>query len=152
MSATVENWTSCDGVGSTTRRNTPVDHWGVLMARRGRKRQLDVETQYWQLLLSGVGTVEACRQVGIGRKTGYRWRARPGANGRRSAHLRGDRAGTRTRKVAIGVWVGDIDERDRRQELLTRATQIRGRLSKCRDVVFFDSAEHPLTSPKLHCG
>ena len=56
------------------------------------------------------------------------------------------------RKVAIGVWVGDIDERDQRQELLIRATEIRGRLSKCRDVVFFDSAEHPLTSPKLHCG
>ncbi|HEU4399468.1 MAG TPA: helix-turn-helix domain-containing protein, partial [Actinomycetota bacterium] len=32
----------------------------------------------WQLLLSGVGTVEACRQVGIGRKTGYRWRAENG--------------------------------------------------------------------------
>jgi hypothetical protein len=48
------------------------------MARRGRKRQLDVESRYWQLLLSGVGTVEACRQVGIGRKTGYRWRAENG--------------------------------------------------------------------------
>jgi hypothetical protein len=35
------------------------------MARRGRKRQLDVESRYCQLLLSGVGTVEACRQVGI---------------------------------------------------------------------------------------
>ena len=48
------------------------------MARRGRKRQLDVESWYWQLLLSGVGTVEACRTVGIGRKTGYRWRAENG--------------------------------------------------------------------------
>lgn len=48
------------------------------MARRGRKRQLDVEDRYWQLLISGVGTVEACRQVGIGRKTGYRWRAENG--------------------------------------------------------------------------
>jgi IS30 family transposase len=48
------------------------------MARRGRKRQLDVEARYWQLLLSGVGTVEACRLVGIGRKTGYRWRAENG--------------------------------------------------------------------------
>jgi hypothetical protein len=36
-----------------------------LMARRGRKRQLDVESGYWQLLLSGVGTVEACRLVGV---------------------------------------------------------------------------------------
>jgi IS30 family transposase len=48
------------------------------MGRRGRKRQLDVEDDYWKLILSGVGTVEACRQVGIGRKTGYRWRAERG--------------------------------------------------------------------------
>lgn len=48
------------------------------MGRRGRKRQLDVETRYWRLLASGVGTVEACRRVGITRKTGYRWRAERG--------------------------------------------------------------------------
>ena len=43
------------------------------MGRRGRKRQLAVEDKYWQLILSGVGTVEACRRVGVTRKTGYRW-------------------------------------------------------------------------------
>ena len=48
------------------------------MGRRGRKRQLDVETRYWRLLAAGVGTVEACRQVGITRKTGYRWRTEHG--------------------------------------------------------------------------
>lgn len=48
------------------------------MGRRGRKRQLEVESRYWQLLLSGTGTVEACRLVGITRKTGYRWRAENG--------------------------------------------------------------------------
>ena len=32
--------------------------WGVLMGRRGRKRRLDVESEYWRLVLSGVGTVE----------------------------------------------------------------------------------------------
>jgi transposase, IS30 family len=48
------------------------------MARRGRKRRLDAETLYWQLVLSGVGTVEACLAAGIGRKTGYRWRAEHG--------------------------------------------------------------------------
>jgi transposase, IS30 family len=48
------------------------------MARRGRKRQLDAETLYWQLIQSGTGTVEACKMVGIGRKTGYRWRAENG--------------------------------------------------------------------------
>jgi transposase len=48
------------------------------LGRRGRKRQLRVEDEYWKLILEGVGTVEACRQVGIGRKTGYRWRAERG--------------------------------------------------------------------------
>jgi transposase, IS30 family len=48
------------------------------MARRGRKRQLDAESLYWQLILSGMGTVAACKEVGIGRKTGYRWRAENG--------------------------------------------------------------------------
>ena len=48
------------------------------MGRRGRKRQLDVETEYWQLLKNGVGTKAACGIVGITRKTGYRWRAENG--------------------------------------------------------------------------
>jgi hypothetical protein len=39
---------------------------------------LELESQYWQLLLSGVGTFKACEIVGIGRKTGYRWRAENG--------------------------------------------------------------------------
>ena len=57
------------------------------MARRGRKRQLELETEYWRLLASGIGTVAACDAVGMGRKTGYRWRAEtgglaPGSSGR----------------------------------------------------------------------
>jgi IS30 family transposase len=48
------------------------------MGRRGRKRQLEIEAEYWQLLKAGVGTVAACRLVGITRKTGYRWRAENG--------------------------------------------------------------------------
>jgi transposase len=48
------------------------------MGRRGRKRQLAVEDAYWQLIMAGVGTVEACQRVGITRKTGYRWRAERG--------------------------------------------------------------------------
>src|SRR5579875_1615670 len=51
---------------------------GVLMARRGRKRRLDLESWYWQLIMSGMGTAEACQIVGIGRKTGYRWRVENG--------------------------------------------------------------------------
>jgi transposase, IS30 family len=48
------------------------------LARRGRKRRLGIEDEYWQLILAGMGTVEACRLVGVGRKTGYRWRAERG--------------------------------------------------------------------------
>lgn len=48
------------------------------MGRRGRKRQLEIEDAYWTLILGGVGTVDACKRVGIGRKTGYRWRAERG--------------------------------------------------------------------------
>ncbi|WP_392757295.1 IS30 family transposase [Streptomyces sp. LN590] len=48
------------------------------MARRGRKRRLEIEAEYWRLLAAGVGTVEACKQLGIGRTTGYRWRAESG--------------------------------------------------------------------------
>ncbi|NTW40043.1 MAG: helix-turn-helix domain-containing protein [Cellulomonadaceae bacterium] len=39
---------------------------------------MDVETRYWRLLASGVGTVEARRRVGITRQTGYRWRSERG--------------------------------------------------------------------------
>ncbi len=48
------------------------------MGRRGRKRRLDLEDEYWQLILAGIGTVEACRRVGITRKTGFRWRKERG--------------------------------------------------------------------------
>jgi hypothetical protein len=41
------------------------------MARRGKKRQLEVEARYWQLLQSGIGTVEstvdAARNLGVRR-------------------------------------------------------------------------------------
>ena len=43
-----------------------------MMGRRGRKRRLDVESEFWLLLAAGVGPVEACKRLGIGRKTGYR--------------------------------------------------------------------------------
>jgi hypothetical protein len=48
------------------------------MGRCGRKRDLDREVQYWEYLASGVGTVEACRLVGVSRKTGYLWPAEMG--------------------------------------------------------------------------
>jgi hypothetical protein len=36
------------------------------MVRRGPKRQLDVESLYWQLILSGVGTGWACVDLNHG--------------------------------------------------------------------------------------
>src|SRR5689334_12527829 len=36
------------------------------MARRGRKRQLEMETEYWRLLASGVGTVSASTSPRVG--------------------------------------------------------------------------------------
>jgi transposase, IS30 family len=50
----------------------------VRVGRRGRTRRLGVEDEYWQLIAAGTGTVEACRLVGLDRKTGYRWRAERG--------------------------------------------------------------------------
>jgi hypothetical protein len=41
-------------------------------------RRLDLEAAYWRLLQNGLGTIAACEAVGIGRKTGYRWRAENG--------------------------------------------------------------------------
>lgn len=49
-----------------------------MAGRRGRKRRLEQESQYWRLLTEGVGTAEACREVGIGRKTGFQWRRESG--------------------------------------------------------------------------
>jgi hypothetical protein len=48
------------------------------MSRRGRKRRAAGEDVYWKLILARLGTVEACRRVGIDRKTGYRRRAELG--------------------------------------------------------------------------
>lgn len=48
------------------------------MGRRGRKRRLSVEDEYWALILAGFGTVRACKETGIARTTGYRWRAARG--------------------------------------------------------------------------
>ena len=33
-----------------------------------------LEADYWQQFCSGVGTMEACRRVGVGCKSGFRWR------------------------------------------------------------------------------
>jgi hypothetical protein len=49
------------------------------MARRGRKGGLELESEYWRLLPSWVGTSAACRIVGIARKTSYQWQAKNGS-------------------------------------------------------------------------
>lgn len=61
------------------------------MGRRGRKRRLAGEDEYWRLIGSGMGTVEACSRVGIGRHTGWRWRAERG--GLPPVRLRRDTSG-----------------------------------------------------------
>jgi len=48
------------------------------MGRRGRKRWLSVEDEYWKLILAGVGPIEAARRIGIARTTGFRWHAERG--------------------------------------------------------------------------
>lgn len=68
------------------------------MARRGRKRRPGIEDEYWQLIKAGVGTVEACTRVGIGRKTGYRWRAERGGSGRYLSLLERQRIATQRRQ------------------------------------------------------
>ncbi|WP_326598261.1 hypothetical protein [Streptomyces sp. NBC_01803] len=45
------------------------------MPTRSGSINLEIEAEYWRLLAAGMGGVEACEQLGIGRKTGYRWRA-----------------------------------------------------------------------------
>ncbi len=73
-----EYWRRVEGAGSEGRRNTGAKECAV-MARRGRKRDLNREIRYWELLSQGIGTNEACRLVGVSRKTGYWWRAEMGA-------------------------------------------------------------------------
>ena len=48
------------------------------MGRPGRKRRLVLEDEYWALIASGVGTGEACRQLGIATTTGYYWQIQRG--------------------------------------------------------------------------
>ena len=51
---------------------------GVFIGTPGRRRRVELEDEYWRLLMSGVGTVEACREVGITPLTGFRWRREMG--------------------------------------------------------------------------
>lgn len=67
-------WHSLD---SGDRRNTYLMK-SVAMARRGRERNLERGRRYWGLLASGLGTVQASWQVGIGRRSGLRWRRENG--------------------------------------------------------------------------
>ena len=116
-------------LGSRARCNTAEVGEGVAMGRRGRKRQLEVQARYWQLLQFGVGTVAACRQVGISRKTGYRWRAGVGglAPVRLGEAVRSNRYLSlleRARIAALrgqGVGVGEIARRlDRSPSTVSR--------------------------------
>jgi hypothetical protein len=70
------------------------------VGRRGRKRQLDLESEYWKLLQSGVRPVAACKALGIGRKTSYRWRAENGGLPLRTTSV-GTQVGTHGRASAL---------------------------------------------------
>ena len=85
------------------------------MARRGRKRNLEKERLYWDLLASGLGTVEACRQAGIGRRTGLRWR-------RENGGIRPERGRCRTHDVGP---VPLLFERERVQTLAAQGAGVR---------------------------
>jgi IS30 family transposase len=92
------------------------------MGRPGRKRRLGLEDEYWKLIDAGVGTVEACRRLGIGRTTGYYWRAQRG--GLRRSVLPEDTRSSRylslleRERIAVlcaeGVGVREIARRLRR--------------------------------------
>ena len=73
------------------------------MTRRGRKRRLVLEDEYWKLILGGVPAVAACRQIGIGRKTGYRWRAEAGGLGGRRRRSPGSCAGISSRMTRVST-------------------------------------------------
>jgi IS30 family transposase len=86
------------------------------MARRGRKRNLEKERLYWDLLASGSGTVEACRQVGIGRRTGFRWRRENG----------GIRCRDETLPAPVAGRYLSLFERERVQTLTGQGVGVRG--------------------------
>jgi IS30 family transposase len=121
------------------------------MARRGRKRQLDLEVEYWRLLGTGIGTAAACRLTGIGRKTGYRWRAESGGvapvrlaeterhgrylsllERRRIAALRAQRMGVREIARAIGRAPSTVSRELRRNLLVHDRNRYDGELAHAR--------------------
>ena len=84
------------------------------MARRGRKRNLERERLYWDLLAWGLGTVQACRQVGIGSRTGLGWR-------RENGGFRRDLAGS----APVVGWYLSLFERERVQTLIAQGIGVR---------------------------
>jgi len=66
----------CDRADSSQRRNTEVSEVAVGAVHKTRRGVMWVEKQEWftRLITQGVSNAEACRMVGINRKTGTRWR------------------------------------------------------------------------------
>ncbi len=79
------------------------------MGRPGRKRRLALEDEYWKLLGEGVGTVEACRRLGIARTTGYYWRSHRGGLARTTLpeNTRSGRYLSLLERERIGVLRGE---------------------------------------------
>lgn len=57
-------------LGSKIRRSTLLVKKRAEMGRPDRKRRLALEDKYWKMMAAGLGTVEACRRLGIARATG----------------------------------------------------------------------------------
>ena len=108
------------------------------MGRPGRKRRLALEDGHWKLIGEGVGTVEACRRLGIGRTTGYYWRAHRGGlarstlpedtrSGRYPSLLERDRIGVlRAEGLGVRAIAARLNRaRRHRRPILARDQQLR---------------------------
>jgi len=88
------------------------------MARRGRKRRLETESLYWQLILSGMGMVKACQEAGIGPEDrlpvagGERRPAARPAGGRRPVGALSVAAGTAADRGTAWSGPGFVGGRD----------------------------------------
>jgi hypothetical protein len=81
---------------------------------RGRKKLLAEHQQHLDLVAKGAGTVEACRTVGINRRTGHRWRrgrtsqAKTGRTARRVPAARPVRSSDRFLSVDERIVIADL--------------------------------------------
>ena len=95
-----------------------------MVGRRGRKRQLEVEASYWQLVQSGMGTVEACPKVEAGLLAGQPERGAPWGIGSasRSKAEHAPAGITIPSAFGVGSWWGT--DRQARASALSRPDNV----------------------------